>query len=117
MGWLQRIAMHRAAKTYARRLPAEMHRGWGAADFYTPGQVRAAVAHLGLNRRYIVIAYAAFLAEDEFATAASETPVSATYAEARRIFGRYCPRGSGHTYWHVPISNEAAASRYGVGAP
>ena len=64
--WLQQLSLRRAAKSYARILPQRLLAGWGASEFYTPGQVRAAVGATGLGGRYVAIAFAAFLTREEF---------------------------------------------------
>ena len=66
MKWFNQFGLDRAAKAYAKRLPAEMNAGWGSSEVYTIGQVKAAIRHLGLKGRYIAIAYAAFLTKEDF---------------------------------------------------
>ena len=90
MRWLERWLMQRAAKQYARRLGPHLTRAYGAAEHYTASQIRASVAKLGLNPKYITIGYAAYLPSDEYAAAAS-APVSIPYGEARRFFERFRP--------------------------
>jgi hypothetical protein len=109
--WLHQIAMRRAAKRYAKRLPAEMAAGWGASEFYAPGQVKTALGHLGLHGRYEAIAYAAFLTEEDFSAWASHNSAPTTFEEARTLFERYCPRSQSGAYHYDPISDSTAINR------
>ncbi len=112
MNWFERMAMRRAGRTYARCLPAQLRSGWGAAQFYTPGQVTAALKHLRLGGRYVAIAYAGFLSEEDFASVVGSLPVAISYEEARLALGR--PDRPWRGYWQGPISNAEAASRHGL---
>jgi hypothetical protein len=76
MDLLRRWRLRRAAKQYARRLGPHLRRAYGAAEYYTAPQIRAAVPKLGLKSRYIVLGYAAFLSDEEFASRANEMPIS-----------------------------------------
>ncbi len=98
MNWLDRILLNRAAKKYARRLPAEMRRCWGAGETYTLGQIKTAIASLKLPERWAVLGYAAFLNEAEFATMSSALPVGLTYDSARACFQRHRVRAGSTTY-------------------
>ena len=115
MSWLSRWAMRRAAKTYARRLPAELQAGWGPAKFYTPGQVAAAIRRLELEGPHAALAYAAFTTEGDFETFGSVVPGQIGYAEARKLMERAAPGVLSATYRQNPMSNSDAASRYGLG--
>jgi hypothetical protein len=83
-------AKRRALRKYAGLLPRRLARDYGAAEFYTPGQIRAAVARLKLDAAYLVYANAMFLPEAAFE--AGESGLS--YAELRGEFLRYVPRRS-----------------------
>jgi hypothetical protein len=89
MNWFDRISLNRAASRYARRLPDEMRRCWGAGETYTPGQIRTAIAALELPPRWAALGYAAFLSEAEFAANAAAYPVALPYGTARACFERH----------------------------
>ncbi|HEX3535402.1 MAG TPA: DUF6559 family protein [Stellaceae bacterium] len=91
MGWFRRFQVHWAAKQYARRLGPALARAYGHSEFYSPGQIRAATAKLGLNPRYLMFGYAGFLPEAEYISAALEMPVGLPYVEARELFERLRP--------------------------
>ena len=91
MGWFCGFRLRRAAKQYARRLGPHLARAYGPSEFYSPGQIRAAVAKTGLNPNFIFLGYAAFLPEHEFGTTASAVPVSTAYQEARELVQRFQP--------------------------
>ena|SRR5215471_5610653 len=91
MRWLRQWQFHRAAKRYGLRLGAHLQRAYGAAEHYSPPQIRAGVAKLGLNPSYIVLGYAAFLPEEAFVSLAKSMPVYLPYQEARETFVRYRP--------------------------
>jgi len=115
MKWFNQFGLDRAAKAYAKRLPAEMNAGWGSSEVYTIGQVKAAIRHLGLKGRYIAIAYAAFLTKEDFTSVEAEYPTPIAYDAARELFERHRQRAA-ETYRHNPMSNADAVNRYGVGS-
>ncbi len=115
MGWLRRWAMRRAARAYARRLPAELQAGWGAAPFYTPGQVAAAIRRLKLEGPHAALAYAAFTTQSDFETVESALRGQIGYDEARKLMERTAPGVLSATYQQSPMSNSDAAGRYGLG--
>jgi hypothetical protein len=86
---LRRLKLRRAAKRYARQLGSQLQRGYGAAEFYTPAQIRASVARLGLNPQFIALGYASFLNEEEFAALAAAMPMCIPYDEARELVARF----------------------------
>ena len=91
MGWLHRLRLRRAAKRYARHLGPHLSRAYGPSEFYTPGQIRAAVAKTGLNPKFIVLGYAAFLPEEGFVAVASGAPIYIPYQDARDLVQRFRP--------------------------
>ena len=92
MRWLEQWARRRAARRYARLMPARLAKGWGRAKSYTPGQVRAALRDLGLDGPHEVIAYAAFLTPEAFVAWAFEGGrAGLSYEEARALFMRARP--------------------------
>ena len=89
MAWFRRWQMRRAAKQYAGRLGSHLARAYGPSEFYSAGQIRAAVAKLGLNPRFIALGYAAFLTENEYPLVAAGAPFFLSNGEARTLFERY----------------------------
>jgi hypothetical protein len=98
MNWFDWISLNRAAKRYARRLPAELRRCWGADDTYTPGQIRTAIATLKLPKQWSALGYAAFLNEADFTAMSPAAPSALTYDMARQRFQRYRGRPSSTAY-------------------
>ena len=93
MTWFSRIALHSAARRFARRLPQELHADWGASDAYTIEQVRAALARRRLGGRYVAVAYAAFLTEPDYLKVAASLPLVLPYDKARALYDRERPWG------------------------
>ncbi len=89
MRLLDRWRTRRSAKNYARKLGPHLQRAYGAAAHYSPGQIRTSVTKLGLNPKFVALAYAAFLTEDEYTAIASTLPVELAYGQARELFERY----------------------------
>jgi hypothetical protein len=96
-------AKRRALRKYAGLLPGQLARDYGAAEFYTPGQIRSAVGRLKLDIGYVVYAYAMFLPADEFGALEPSPP--GTYDELRVMFRRYI----------VPAEGEAHFTESGTG--
>src|SRR4051812_46699575 len=109
MGWFRTFRMNRAARQYAKALPSQMQKGWGVAEHYTPQQINTAVRQLGLDARYIGLAYAAFLAEDVFNALRAELPVPVSYDEARTAFRRYLPSRPVSAAWN-PLKGDPAVN-------
>ncbi len=93
MNWFFRMALHRAARHLAQRLPQELRADWGASDAYTVEQVRAALARCRFSGRYVAIAYAAFLSEEDYLKVAPSLPLVLPYHKARVLFERARPSG------------------------
>ncbi|MBV9827541.1 MAG: hypothetical protein JO001_18035 [Alphaproteobacteria bacterium] len=91
MGWLRRWQIRQAAKQYARRLGPNLRQAYGSAEHYSPAQIRTGVGKLGLDERYIAIAYAAFLSPETFETLAETLSVGLDYDEARAVFHEFRP--------------------------
>jgi len=91
MGLLRRWRVRRAAKRYARRLGPALSEAYGASESYMPAQIRAAVSKLALNSEYIVLGYAAFLSEDEYASVAESAPIYIPYDAAQALVARFRP--------------------------
>lgn len=66
MKFLRAFARKRALQRYAHELAARLHRDYGASEFYTPPQIRAAVARLRLSPDLIMHGYAMFLPAETF---------------------------------------------------
>src|SRR5208282_5989186 len=82
----------RAIKRYARELPRRLYKAYGASEFFTPAQVKTAVAKLGLDPALIALAYAMFLPEDIYEGSRSQLPTAPPYQEARDEFLRFAPK-------------------------
>jgi hypothetical protein len=94
-----------AAKQYATRRPSELARRYGASAHYTADQIRRTAEQAGLNLRFVVLGYAAFLAEREFSDASEHLSVNPRYAGARALFDRFRPR-----HWDSADSKETINS-------
>jgi hypothetical protein len=85
----------RAAKRYAKVLPAWLRRHYGGEDegreTYTVQQIRKAVSVLKLNPKYIALAYAAYLPEHDYEAVKGELPRQIDFLEARTLFVDYVP--------------------------
>jgi hypothetical protein len=97
VNFLSRIALHRAAKAYAKYLPGELEADWGASGSYTVDQVRAAIERRNLKGRYVALAYAAFLTEADYLKVAPSLPLVLPYDIARDVFQRAKPWGDRFT--------------------
>jgi len=85
----------RAAKAYAAQLPAWLVKGFGAAEFYTPAQIRAGIRVLKLDDRHSDLAFAAFLSKADYEVLAIDQPEALTYEDARERFLRWKPAATG----------------------
>lgn len=110
MGWFGRRRLRRAAKRYAVSLGPALLDAFGAAEFYTPAQIRSAVTRSGLDARHIALAYAAFLPQAQFDVLQPDMPIRLTYEEARSLLERYKPSRP------ASASGEAAVSSYVTGS-
>jgi len=89
MNLLMRWRIRRMVKRYARRLGSRLSKDYGASEAYTPGQIRASVARVGLNPRFIAFGYAAFLSETEYVALSEVIPLYIPYHEARELMIRF----------------------------
>jgi hypothetical protein len=87
------MALHRAARRFARRLPHELLADWGESDAYTIDQVRAALARCQLGGRYVAVAYAMFLTEADYLAVAPSLPTGLPYDKARAVYAHERPSG------------------------
>jgi hypothetical protein len=76
-----------AAKKFARALGPRLLQDYGASEFYTPAQIRAACVHCRLPTKHIAIGYAAFLPEAAFNALGQEDD----YATLRAMFTAHIP--------------------------
>lgn len=60
MALLARIREHRAFKIIARSLPPYLVESYGPREYYSPGQVNAALGNTGCNLDFLDHAYAMF---------------------------------------------------------
>ena len=81
----------RAVRKYARRLPRQLYRDYGASQFFTPGQIRAAVARLKIDPAFIVYGYAMFLPEAAFNELRPQMQSQLSYQRARAELLRHVP--------------------------
>ena len=119
VGWLRRLQMRRAAKQYARRLGPHLQRAYGAAEHYSAPQIRAGVVKLGLKPRFTAIGYAAFLPEDQYASAALSAQIRLSYDDARELFERFRPPKSfgASNYYESGIGMAGGVIPPGHGGP
>ncbi len=88
--WFRNFRLRRAAQRYVERLPAVLNEGWGDSDYYTPGQVRKALEECHFSGPCTVVAYAAFLTEDDF-NRCFGTRTGISYQAAREIYLEHVP--------------------------
>lgn len=89
-GWLRR----RAVKRMAHRLAGDLATSYGASKHYTVPQIEIAYRKIGINGKYIDVAFAEFL---DFETYASLTGKDrAAYYLTRVVFRRYIPERLDH---------------------
>ena len=93
MNVFARMALHRAARRYARLLPGELQADYGASGAYTAGQIAATLDRRQGPGRYVAVAYAGFLTESDYQAIAPSLPVVLPYNLARDLFQRARPFG------------------------
>src|SRR5262249_10402621 len=67
VGLAGRVLLRMHARRYARRLRPQLQRDYGASEFYTVGQIRAAAGKCRLSNRHLALGLAAFLPHEAFA--------------------------------------------------
>ena len=115
MGWLENHLRRRAVQRLARTLPSILHQNWGASEFYSAGQVERALQIAGLAGRHDAMAYAALLTREEYLATTPKLRRPVDYDEAHRLIADALAGASWPSYRHEAMSNQEAASRYGVG--
>jgi len=91
MKFFAALRRKRALRKYARELPERLRAGYGASEYYTPAQIRAATDKLRIDPELIIYGYAAFLTEEAFAELSPAMPPSPSYEGARAEFLRLAP--------------------------
>jgi len=99
MKWLTTLRRNCAAKQCAQKLPVALVQGWGPAEFYTPDQIHAVISKLKLSARFIEIAYAAYLPENQYDQIIRRAQFDMTYADARALYLRYRSRSDPYQRW------------------
>lgn len=79
------------ARRYARRLTPRLAKDYGSSEFYTKAQIDTAIENLGLESKFVAIAYGGFLREEEFGQWVHEMPIPMPYVEARTRILRHKP--------------------------
>ncbi|MDC7681970.1 hypothetical protein PQU92_01690 [Asticcacaulis sp. BYS171W] len=116
MGWFERFRLRRAARRYARYVPAALRKGWGKSEFYTVGQVEAVLTSLDVSGSFKDIARAAFLTQEDYHLS-QDSRAGLSYADARSLFHEMqakLPYAYGR-YEFEAMENVQAARQYGVG--
>lgn len=86
---LMKIAKNRAVKKIAQKMPKYLANGWGASEYYTPGQVKSAMEKTGCNSDFIDCAYAMFCSPEDFSSVSS-----ADFNSLKMDVGNICFNGS-----------------------
>ncbi len=89
--WFENYRRRRAAKRYARRLPPRLAKDNGRSEFYTKAQIDTAIKNLGLESKYLAIAYGGCLPKEEFEGWVHAMPIPMSYVEARTRYLRHKP--------------------------
>jgi hypothetical protein len=106
----------RALKTYACKLPTRLRTDYGASEYYTPAQIKAATGKLNINPNLILYGYAAFLSPEVFAELSPPMPASLSYQEARTEFLRLIPPVSlsAGSFYESGIGLQASGDSHGT---
>ena len=97
-----------ALRKYAGLLGPLLRRDYGASEYHTPEQMRAAITTCKLPRRYISFGYAAFMSEEAFRTLGAE----GDYQSLRLRLLHHASSGFAPPFDPAPV-NSYAASGYG----
>ena len=103
--WRDRWSVRKHAPLLQRRLMAD----YGASEFYTVGQVRAAMGRVGLPDFLVAAGYAAFLSEADFG---SVPGMQGRYQELRSVM-RSCLGAGPAQAWTSAAENDYAGSGRG----
>jgi hypothetical protein len=113
LGLIRSIDRRWWAPKLARRLTPRLIRDYGASQFYTAGQIRAACLKCRLPRRHLALAYAAFLPRAEFDKTSDLAP-RADYDALRALVFRFTGGGEDFSVAPAPVNFYVAQS---VGGP
>ena len=91
--FLNGLKLKSAAKRFARELPPQLLRDYGASKFYTPQQIETSAGRAGLPARYVSLGWAMFLDAATFASVA-DANAPGSYQELRPMLARYAARRS-----------------------
>jgi hypothetical protein len=97
MQFFHAYARRRAVRRYARELPRRLSTDYGGGEFFTPPQIRAAAATLGLDPALIGYGYAMFTPEAEFYALDPSLRGALSYRDARAELARYIARSPSAT--------------------
>ncbi len=89
--WLAHRRLRSAAQQYAARLGPQLVHAYGAGERYTVDQIRTAVERARLPVGFIRIGYAAFLSEEGFRAAITQSTRS-DYDALRALFRSFISR-------------------------
>jgi len=115
MELLRTVRIRSEAKRYASRLGPSLQRNFGAGPAYTPRQIQRSISDCGLDPRYIVFGYAAFLTEIEFNAHRSDMPVALPYQEARSLYSRFVRTKPGLTFGGAQVVDDQGGGGGGWG--
>ena len=90
VGFAGRVLLRMHARRYARRLRPQLRRDYGASEYYTVGQIRAAAGKCRLSNRYLALGLAAFLPHEAFAVHCPGATRD-DYERLRDLFFRHVP--------------------------
>lgn len=89
----ERLRVRRAAREYASKLPRQLAKDYGPAEFYTEPQIRKSAGRANLNANFVVLGFAAYVREEEFKQLKPSMPFAMDYDAARRLFLSFLPSG------------------------
>ena len=89
--WFKNFGKTRMAKRYARRLSPRLAKDYGSSEFYTKAQIDTAIKKLGLQSRFVAIAYGGLLPKEEYEEWVHVMPAPMSYVEARTALLLYKP--------------------------
>ena len=90
LGFAGRVLLRMHTRRYARHLRPQLQRDYGASEYYTVGQIRAAAGKCRLSGRYLALGLAAFLPLEAFAVHCPGTTRD-DYERLRDLFFRHVP--------------------------
>jgi hypothetical protein len=107
-------AKRRALQKLARELPLRLMTDYGASEYFTVGQIGAALSKLGVAPEYVAFGFAMFLPQPAFDALRPEVRGDLSYLDARAEMQRHRPQrqpDSDRPYdFSVDWSNASSAS-------